>query len=86
MPMNDIHTVKVGDLVRREGYSRLGKLYMVTEVIGDRCAFNTHEMTLGLWEVTAPTQYTYFSPAPLYYIVGGDYEAGLYDPENGSPY
>ena len=84
--MNDIHTVKVGDLVRREGYSRLGKLYMVTEVIGDRCAFNTHEMTLGLWEVTDPTQYTYFSPAPLYYIVGGDYEAGLYDPENGSPY
>ena len=86
MPMHDIPTVKVGDLVRREGYSRLGKLYMVTEVIGDRCAFNTHEMTLGLWEVTDPTQYTYFSPAPLYYIVGGDYEAGLYDPENGSPY
>ena len=86
MPMNDIHTVKVGDLVRREGYSHLEKLYMVTEVIGDRCAFNTHEMTLGLWEVTDRTQYTYLSPASLYYIVGGDYEAGLYDPENGSPY
>ncbi len=86
MPMNDIHTVKVGDLVRPEGYSRREKLYMVTKVIGDPCPFNTHEMTLGLWEVTDPTQYTYFSPAPLFYIVGGDYEAALYDPETSAPY
>ena len=86
MPMNDIYTVKVGDLVRREGYSHLEKLYMVTKVIGDPCPFNAHEMTLGLWEVTDSTQYTYLSPASLFYIVGGDYEAGLYDPKKDAPY
>ena len=78
MAFNNIHTVKVGDLVRRDRGFGNGELFMVIDVAGEPCALRSHEMTLKLWEVTEPPGHHHHAPASLYMIVGGKYESDLY--------
>ena len=68
--------MKKGDLVRRVHYSaaaytRDKELFMVISITGEFHGQRdkTHEMTLGLWEVTEPTGHVSHLPMNVFEVV-----------------
>ena len=72
--LNEIHKVKVGDLVRRAAFhpnNQSAETFLVLDIIGDYSARRdkTHEMTLKIWEVTEPIGHYSHVPMSIYEIV-----------------